>query len=433
MENGHQHRLLRYLISPYGLATVSYVVFVTAMLFPPRLYSSVMDEPNFMFLDPASVLFFTLCTAFFVAGVWLVGVAFPVVAFIDRPLHPKMSPVMFLLLPLLPLLALNLLSNFLLIQNNPTLVDLLFSQGGNEIKEQLEVQGTFGLTSIYLLGIIWWVGWRSDQLQLRGRQRRIVKTMQYLATASVVISTTLKLGRGELMPVVTGIAVIYILRQLVRWEAGSALAFRTIAVFTVVIAAAFLLFSFIRGTSDTDKMASDIVGYTVCSYNHMAALLAGRLHYPYAGRGIYLFSFLGFNNVLNTLIPFRELLSWPSFYDAWQSEFSSTWRAGLNGYSIWVGAFGYIFADLGWWAPLFVFFQGVLCGSVWRAVKRGQIFGIVLYPWVAFCILFWMGTNYLLDNKFIVLLIDAVALTAYEWLFVVRATPTISSDGLAKL
>src|ERR1035441_5966577 len=87
MENGHQHRLLRYLISPYGLATVSYVVFVTAMLFPPRLYSSVMDEPNFMFLDPASVLFFTLCTAFFVAGVWLVGVAFPVVAFIDRPLQ----------------------------------------------------------------------------------------------------------------------------------------------------------------------------------------------------------------------------------------------------------------------------------------------------------------------------------------------------------
>ena len=58
MERTEQNRLVRYLVSPYGLALISCGVFMAAVLFPPRLYSSVMEEPNYMFLDPASVWFF---------------------------------------------------------------------------------------------------------------------------------------------------------------------------------------------------------------------------------------------------------------------------------------------------------------------------------------------------------------------------------------
>jgi len=426
MKQNHQDRLARYLTSPYGLALVSSGVFLAAIVFPPHLYSSVMDEPNFMFLDPASVLFFTLCTASFLAAVWLIGAVFPVTAFVNRPIQAKLNPALFLILPLLLPLALTLVSGYLVLRDNPSLLDLLLSQGGNDVKEQLDVQGTFGLASIYLLGIIWWVSWRCDQMGLQGRQRRTVKTVQYLATGAVILSTALKLGRGELMPVVTGLAMIYVLRKIVHREAGGAFAFKATLGFATSVAALFLLFSFIRGTSDTDKMLSDSVAYSLASYNHLAALLAGRLHYPYAGRGIYLFSFLGFNNMLNALIPFREVLSWPSFYDAWQSEFRSTWRAGLNGFSIWTSAFGYIFAELGWWSPIYVFFQGLLCGAAWRAIKKGQVMGIVLYPWVAFCILFWMGTNYLFDNKFVVLVLDVIALMAYEGLFTAKSSPLAS-------
>ena len=422
MKQSHQYRLIRYLVSPYGLAMVSYGVFSVAILFPPRLYSLVMGEPNYMFLDPGSIVFFTLCTTSFLAGVFLVDTALPVAGFVDRPIHPKLSPVKFLILPLLPPLALTLVSGFLILRSNPNLLDLLLSQGGNEIKEELDIHGTFGLASIYLLGIIWWSSWRCDQMGLRGAQRRKVKTAQYLATATVILSASLKLGRGELMPVITGIAVIYVLRQVVRGEAGSAFALRTAFGFVVAVAAFFLLFEFIRGVVDADKLLKESMAYTISSYNRLAALLAGRLHYPYAGRGIYLFSFLGFNNMLNAVIPFREFLSWPSFYDAWQSEFRSTWRAGLNGFSIWAGAFGYIFADLGWWSPIFVFLEGVFCGSMWRAIKKGNTLGIILYPWVTFCILFWLGTNYLFDNKCIVLVLDAISLMAYEGLFTTQPT-----------
>src|ERR1035438_1382550 len=109
MERNHKDWLVRYLFSPYGLAMISYVVFLAAVLFPPRLYSSVMEEPNYMFLDPTSVLFFTLCTASFLAGVWLIGATLPVKAFVDRPIRPKLNRALFLVLPILLPLTLTLL------------------------------------------------------------------------------------------------------------------------------------------------------------------------------------------------------------------------------------------------------------------------------------------------------------------------------------
>ena len=37
-----------------------------------------------------------------------------------------------------------------------------------------------------------------------------------------------------------------------------------------------------------------------------------------------------------------------------------------------------------------------------------------MYPWCAFCILFWHGTNLLLDVKFVVLLLVCGGLAVYE-------------------
>jgi len=171
----------------------------------------------------------------------------------------------------------------------------------------------------------------------------------------------------------------------------------------------------VRGTTD---MSRDLVSYTIASYNRSSALMSGKLSYPYAGHGIYLFSFLGFNNALNAVIPFREILNWPSFMDYWQSEFSAVTSAGLSDNAIWAGAFGYTYADIGWGAPMFLLFEGVLCGFAWRSIKLGRPLGIILYPWCGFCILFWFGMNYLFDNKITMLLVDAVILSIYEGVLV---------------
>jgi hypothetical protein len=44
--------------------------------------------------------------------------------------------------------------------------------------------------------------------------------------------------------------------------------------------------------------------------------------------------------------------------------------------------------------------------------------GIVLYPWFGFCILFWFGTNYLLDSPIEPLLLGAFLIFAYERAFI---------------
>src|ERR1035437_8985257 len=123
------------------------------------------------------------------------------------------------------------------------------------------------------------------------------------------------------MPVITGIAIVYLLRKSVRGETGSTFLVKFGVIFASIVLTLFLLASFVRGTTDLTK---DVFTYTIASYNRLSALLSGRLRYPYGGRGIYLFSFLGYTNMLNMVIPLRDMLRWPSFMDYWQSEFRPT-------------------------------------------------------------------------------------------------------------
>jgi hypothetical protein len=51
-----------------------------------------------------------------------------------------------------------------------------------------------------------------------------------------------------------------------------------------------------------------------------------------------------------------------------------------------------------------------------------------LYPWCGFCILFWFGTNALLDTKLVVFLLVALLLSAYERL-VVRTGSAIGESA----
>lgn len=215
------------------------------------------------------------------------------------------------------------------------------------------------------------------------------------------------------MPIIAGSAVVYLLAKIRNKPLTGRFILLYAGAAAVAVTGLFLLFSVLRG-SGSERFLTDLVAYTISSYNRLSAVIHGRLVYPYAGHGIYLWSFLGFNNMINAVIPFRDWFHWPTFLQVWQSEFDANWNAGLNRFSIWSGAFGYIFSEIGWLSPLYLLLYGMLYGLVWRAVKRGKLLGIVLYPWFAFCILFWFGMNYLFDNKLVVLLLDVSLLGAYE-------------------
>jgi hypothetical protein len=404
---------LNHLVSPYGLALASYALFLVTLVFPPELYTRYMLEPDLIFLDGQTFVFYTLCVIFFIAGVAVVDQFAP--ARVQRiPKRVPRFPFAVLAAPVCIGAAFCILSSVLLLRQYPAVWVALLSQGGNDIKESdVGLNSPLGMANTYLLGILSWALWRYAQSNMTLLRRLAMICIFLIAVASCLVSSALKLSRGELMPTLCGMGILYLLwraanGKLTRWFCA-----RFMCAASAVILAVFLLFSSIRG-KDSDLFATELLSYGIAGYNRLSALVHGTLHYPYAGHGVYVLNFVVFNNMLNHVIPLREIFRWPSFLDVWQSEFGATSDAGLYGFSIFSGAFGYIFSEMGWFSPLLLFAYGLLYGGVWRSFKRGSVFGIVMYPWFAFCILFWFGTNFLFDNKLVVLLLVATALTVYE-------------------
>jgi hypothetical protein len=416
-------------LSPYGLALVSFTFFALVWLLPPGIYSAYLEERDLLFLDPASMLFYLMCVGAFMLGLAAIDTFFPSAFAPALRIKTRLPAAAFLLLPIALGAVLTLVSIALLLRGNPALVGLILLQQGSQIKDTLDVRQPLGLSSMWLLGICWWAMWRYRQVDIPSRfWRWMVSLGIAFGILLVMVSGSLKLARGELIPVVSGCALLYLVQRIGtgRWSTRKLI--QAAAVVTLGAIALFTLMSLARGGEDMDAFVGALLGYTVSSYNRLAALVNGRLHYPYTGSGLYLSSFVSFNTSLNTILPINEYMHWPSYADMWDSQFAATWQAGLDGTRIWSGAFGYIFADFGWFAPAVLFFYGLICGWVWRSIKLGHLVGIVLYPWCGFCILFWFGTNALLDTKLVVFLLVALLLSAYERL-VVRTGSAIGESA----
>jgi len=285
----------------------------------------------------------------------------------------------------------------------------------------LELHGTMNISVLFVSGVVWWSVWRYHQLGTAWSGKFLVKLLQVLAVVAVFIFTSLVLSKHLVTVLITGLALCYIVRKMLSKELSWSLAGRTALIFAASGALVFFFVSFLKGASDPEIQVSTLVEYTIASYNRLSALLHGQLHFEYSGRGIYFSSFLAFNNLFNQIIPFRKILGLPDFYNWWLSTFGSVGRTGLNSSLIFFGAFGELFVELGWFAPLYVFFYGLLYGLVWRWMIAGRLMGIVLYPYCAYCILFWFSTNGLFDQDIVALVIDAMLLAAYESLFLRHA------------
>lgn len=416
--------ILNQTASPYGLALFSYLVFIVAFLMPPTVYTGYMDEPDLVFLDYTTFWFYTLCVIAFVVGVWLIEMAVPLPMLTERKLtRLRISPFAFLMAPLLAATALVMLSNYLLVKQNPQLLLMLAAQEGNSLKtvsNGISTEGTFPLACPILTGIVFWAAWRIPQFRVVGWRRHVLRFSLLLAVLTVVITGLLTMIRAKLMLVSSGLAVIFLLHRIARKQMTPAFFLTTLGGFVSAVFALFASFSLLRTDAGWDDLIVNFFGYTIASYNRLSAVIHGTLHYPYGKLGVYLSSFLAFNTTLNHFIPIATFMHWPTLLDAWFSEFDSVSRAGLNQELIWSGAFGYIFSCLGWWTPLFLLFYGVLYGIVWTWLKMDMVVGVVLYPCFAFCVFFWIGSNYLLDSEPVVIFICALLLTVWERLLRLR-------------
>jgi hypothetical protein len=422
--SNHQNSPTRHwMASPYGLAAISYLFFLLSCLIPPSTYSAYMQEPDLMFLDPATILFYTLCAAIFIAGVFLMDWLFPSV-FADYTVKTRFSAMIFLLIPLILGVAGTVISTILLLRQIPNLFVLLFSQRGSELKEMmaLQVEGRFSLAPLLLTCVVWWATWRKAQLDLQPWQKKFLGAALFIATIVVIASSVITVSRNLLMPTLCGLGILYVTRKRLAGKVTRKALWRSSMIAGLCACLLFFGLSFLRGTSDWDALMHSLVGYTAASYNRLAAVVNDQVRFPYAGEGLYLSSVVTHTR----LLPVSHILAPPDSLSVWSSEFDAINQASLDGELIWPGAFGQIFADLRWYALLFVAGYGVLYGLVWHSFQRGQILGIVLYPWFGFCILFWFGTNYLLDSPIEPLILGVLVILAYEHTFISARVKTRS-------
>lgn len=423
MINKKQSWLIENVVSPYGLAMVSYALFLLSCLIPPAVYHRYMDEPDFMFLDSTTVLFYTLCVAAFLFGMWFFETITPPAPVIERKLEVRFSPAVFLMMPLVLGVSLSVLSSILLVKNNPLVIPILLAQRGSTLKVDdgsgIQLEGTLNITVFFLTGIVWWVAWRFRQLGVRGWSRRTVGFGLTLAVFAEFISSSLNLIRHPLIVVITGMAVLYVLGKTFAGRMRWSLIAKAGVVFFAGGALFFFIVESLRGGS-AEAFTDAFVGYTIASYNRLAALLQGKMHLEYTGRGIYFSNFIAYNHTFNRVIPFARIMNIPEYFNWWRSVFASVGRAGLDARLILFGTFGEIYAEIGWFAPVLVFGYGLLYGLMWRWMRMGNLVAILLYPYFAYCILFWFSTNNLFDQDAAALLIDAIVLGAYEYLCIRR-------------
>ena len=419
---------IRNIVSPYGLATVSYLVFLCAWLFPPGLYTEYIHEPDLMFLEPVTFAFFTLCTVAFLVGV-RVSPFFVISS--QRRGEAAASARNPLLYVLPPLLAAASFSAVYLVKmgGKINLVALLASQQGNTIKAaggtgQMS-EGRWDESVPFLTVVLWWSLYRAMQLKLRGASRVIFSILFLASTALGIAVGIATVNRGNLMPIILGTLVVYIYPRTRKLKTRVVKLALTGAAGSVGTVAAFLLMSFLRGAVGLNLLVTAVLGYTIVSYNRMAALLTGVMHYAYEGRNVYLFPFLLGDEKFDFLFHFADRFGWPTSLGLWQTEFSSTSAAALNPAFIWSGAFGYVYSDIGWATPFYWCALGVIAGCVWAKFSDGRSVGLVLYPWVAFSILMWCGPNFMFRTNFIQYCEFAVALTFYDSMLLRRlpATP----------
>jgi hypothetical protein len=417
-----QSRILSNIVSPCGLAIISYALFLFGCLIPPSFYSYYIHEPDLMFLDPVVILFYTLCVVGFLAGVWFLGWLLPPVSTVNRQFLTKAPPAFFLLIPLVPCVLLTGLASVLVVKDNPLVIPILMAREGNRLTlggdASLQLKGTMNISVLFVTGIVWWSVWRYHQLGIAWRGRLAVRIVHLLAVLVVLIASTLMLSKHIVTVLVTGLALGYLIRKTIGKQLNWNVVAKTTFVFVLGGAFVFFLVTSLRGALDFDTQIESFLGYTIASYNRLAALLHGTLHFEYSERGIYFSNFLSFNNSFNRIIRLREVMGYPDYFSWWMSSFASVGRAGLHAQLIFCGTFGEIFIEIGWLAPLYVFGYGLLYGLVWRWMIAGRLIGIVLYPYFAYCVLFWFSTNGLLDQDIVALIIDALALAVYEVLFV---------------
>ena len=264
------------------------------------------------------------------------------------------------------------------------------------------------------MAIIWWFAYRLRHAEMSVPVRRWMNLLLYFAIFVAVANTVARVDRTALMPILVGMLPIYIFTNPRKRSSDLWPVIRPLIVGAAVILGMFCLLSLLRGNTYAGTAGQLLLGYTFSSYNRLATVLNGSLHYYFTGNVEDLCWFCSSNKYFNAVVPYASYFRIPDPITSWSMDFMATDSAGLVGGYTFASAFALVFRDIGWWTPVYFAFQGVVVGKAWQSFRKGNVLGLMLYPWCAFSVLFWFGWNVFLTDPFFYICAGAIAIGLYE-------------------
>lgn len=405
--------------SPIGLALISYTFFILSTLIPPNIYESVVNEPDRMFLNPdIHILVAGSILAFCIGVIWYDSLPRRKIdghtqCYLERWV---------ILLPVLIAAGINAISFIILLSNNPWFLTGWLDDSVY-VRYELDLTGSFSYALSVLFTVGYWSIWRLLERESNIRHNDwILRVSILLAVVFAITTALMEVSRFDILPGIFAIIMVLILKRFYGLSMTKRDFACVIVIFSIILVLLFTVFSWLRGYDSLSLVVETFAGYTVASYNRLAAVLAGDLILPYAS--VYAFRMLVTLPILNRWWDIGTTIDIPSAVDVWLSEFSAASAAGLRGEYIWTSAFGYVYADIGWAILAYFLIIGMIASMAWDSLKQGKSIGIVFYPWMAYCILFWFGYNCIAYPKSIVFLVTGFLLTVYEHLIQILAYNT---------
>lgn len=446
---GRRRSTLWFLISPAAAVLWSSTVVLIAVLFPPGYYQRLIGEQYHVFLSLPVVLYVGLCVLAFVLGYRLhsgltsflsngrrtrrEGAGQPVII-------PFVIGACVVLIPVSAYLTLSVASTM---SFSAIVASLLGNQSSLALREGTHEafnEGNISYVFIVTTAIVPWLVWQA--LGIRASRRR-ASVEGYVAVALIsillpliAVSALLVQGKGELLYPVLAALVAWIAFRL---RQGRLRPRRLLVAGTAAFVFATGYFSLVsitraQASNGVAYAVEKVVGFTIGSYNRLAAVLDGTLVVP-GGGGYYWTGWLWEMPVVQNFLDLQSAATRifgtipPSGYD---ERTSYIYSADLDGHLTAWTIFAHSYVDFGWlgFAPFIVY--GFLARLVWVAFKDGRSWAIVLYPQVLWSLLEWRGTLWIARGSIVVFVLLAVAVGVGEQLirhYAATAGPASRSRG----
>jgi hypothetical protein len=402
-------------LSPRRMLLGSGMLLFAFTLVPPKIYEYYIHEPNFMFGNVLLYLFLLVCLAIVWLGI-LLGEKVPSSPAPRLAPLVRVSPFLYLLIPVVLALFSVSLTLYLLVRNEPELLVAALSGQGETVKTlMLEGAGQDALTGTLplALGICWWV--YAEYLSIKEDMSRYRNLLIKLLIGALVLFLCLvyfiMMSRAFLMPLLFGLLITNLKYGISNGTIRIGSLARRGALAAVSIVLIFGLIASMRTGGRQGEMTASFIGYGPASLNHLAAIIDGRFDTRLMDAYLRLENF-GF--LYKFPFAIRLMANAQVYTDAYVTSFNSTWRAGLNGAYIWFTSYGEIAAGLGVLAAPYLFVYGFVVGRAWKGFCRNTITGKIIYPWAVFSLLFTFGYNYFAGRNLSIFLVLILLLWVYS-------------------